>query len=83
MPADARGRGAAVLGSRSFRRQVNAVVAAATSAHAYSVGFGVARGTLTGFTVYLHGDFAGARAGALTSAAASSAVLHPSRLALQ
>ena len=48
MPADARGRGAAVLGSRSFRRQVNAVVAAATAARAYSVGFGVVRGTLTG-----------------------------------
>ena len=51
--------GAAVLGSRSFRRQVSTVLALAAEAGAYSVGFTFARGALTGFTVYNSGDSSG------------------------
>ena len=59
MPAAA--PSAAALGSRNSRRQVKAVLALAADAGAYSVGFGVVRGGLSGFTVYFSGDFAGAR----------------------
>ena len=54
---------AAVLGSRSARRQLRAVLADAAAIGAYSVGFATARGVLTGFTVYFSGDFAGAGGG--------------------
>ena len=65
MGADRRGApaaapsGAAVLGSRSARRQVGCVLAAAAEAGAYSVGFTLARGSLTGFTIYYSGDSSG------------------------
>ena len=61
---------AAVLGSRNSRRQLRAVLAAAAEAGAYSVGFCVARGGLTGFSVYFAGDFAGAGKRASSGAAA-------------
>ena len=65
---------AAVLGSRSARRQVNAVLAMARDAGAYSVGFALMRGSLSGFTVYF-----GCSAGGgfkLPVAAASEARAH-------
>ena len=72
---------AAVLGSRNARRQLRSVLTAAAEAGAYSVGFCVARGGLTGFSVYFAGDFAGAgkhqHAG---TAAYSCAVPRTSRL---
>ena len=48
-----------MLGSRSARRQIDAVLARARAAGAYSVGFALTRGALTGFTVYLDGSAAG------------------------
>ena len=48
-----------MLGSRSARRQVNAILGLAADAGAYSVGFTLARGSLTGFTVYYNGDSSG------------------------
>ena len=54
---------AAALGSRNGRRQLRAVLAAAAEVGAYSVGFRATRGGLTGFTIYLLGDFAGASQG--------------------
>ena len=68
-----------MLGSRNARRQLRSILAAASEAGAYSVGFNVARGGLTGFSIYFAGDFAGAckgisRAAAFTCAAAA----HPS-----
>ena len=60
---------AAVLGSRNARRQLKFVLAAAAEAGAYSVGFSVARGGLTGFSIYLAGDFAGACRGSASAAA--------------
>ena len=72
---------AAVLGSRNARRQMKSVLTAATQAGAYSVGFSVARGGLTGFSVYLAGDFAGAGQGIKGVARFTRAVPTPSRLA--
>ena len=63
-------RSAAVLGSRNARRQLRSVLTAAAEAGAYSVGFCVARGGLTGFSVYFAGDFAGAGKRASSGAAA-------------
>ena len=56
-------RSAAVLGSRNSRRQLKSVLTVASEAGAYSVGFHVVRGGLTGFSVYFAGDFAGAGKG--------------------
>ena len=72
MPAAA--QSAAVLGSRNARRQLRSVLAAAAEAGAYSVGFTVVRGGLTGFSVYLAGDFAGAHKGSTGTAASTCAV---------
>ena len=71
---------AAVLGSRNARRQLRSVLTAAAEAGAYSVGFCVARGGLTGFSVYFTGDFAGAGKHTAGTAAYSCAVPHSSRL---
>ena len=65
--------GAARLGSRGARRQIRSVLADAAGAGAYSVGFNVTCGAVTGFTVYLSGDFAGAGERVYARAAASSA----------
>ena len=51
---------AAVLGGRNSRRQVRAMLTLAAEAGAYSVGVSIARGGLSGFTVYYLGDLAGA-----------------------
>ena len=79
MPAAA--TSAAVLGSRSARRQMKSVLAIASEAGAYSVGFSVVRGGLTGFSVYLAGDFAGACKGIKGAAAFNCAVPHASKVA--
>ena len=50
---------AAVLGSRNARRQVRAALEHAREAGAYSVGFSLGRGSLTGFTIYLEGNCTG------------------------
>ena len=50
---------AAVLGGRGARRQVAAALSHARAADAYSVGFSLQQGRLTGFTIYLTGNFAG------------------------
>ena len=63
-----------MLGSRNARRQLKFVLAAASEAGAYSVGFNVARGGLAGFSVYLAGDFAGAGKGISGRAAFTCAV---------
>ena len=67
-------RSAAVLGSRNARRQLKSVLTAASEAGAYSVGFSVARGGLTGFSVYFAGDFAGASRDIMGAAAFTRAV---------
>ena len=70
---------AAVLGSRNARRQMQAALAHAAEFGAYSVGFQLGRGCLTGFTIYLAGNFAGCGAGRASSGtAAVSAVPPPS-----
>ena len=71
-------RSAAVLGSRNARRQLKSVLAAAAEVGAYSVGFSVARGGLTGFSIYFAGDFAGACKGSASAAAFTCAAPRPS-----
>ena len=70
-----------MLGSRNSRRQLQAVLAAAAEAGAYSVGFCVARGGLSGFSVYFAGDYAGACRGTNGAAAYTCAVPPSSRVA--
>ena len=71
-------RSAAALGSRSSRRQVKFVLAAAAEAGAYSVSFSAGQ---VSFTVYLAGDFAGAGTGIKGAAAATRAAPPSSRVA--
>ena len=76
--------GAAVLGSRSARRQMAAVLAVAADAGAYSVGFTLARGSLNGFTIYYSGDSSGGanrRQHGITRATWAAQPLHPDHAA--
>ena len=68
---------AAVLGSRNARRQVQAAMAHAAEYGAYSVGFSLGRGCLTGFTIYLAGNFAGCGAGRAPQGMAATCAVQP------
>ena len=68
---------AAVLGSRNARRQVQAAMAHAAEYGAYSVGFSLGRGCLTGFTIYLAGNFAGCGTGRAPHGMAASCAVQP------
>ena len=70
-----------MLGSRKVRRQMKAVLAVAAEAGAYSVGFGMTRGGLTGFSVYFSDDFSGAQRSFTGAAAFTCAVPHSSQVA--
>ena len=68
---------AAVLGSRSARRQVQAVLAHAAEFGAYSVGFQLGRGCLNGFTIYLAGNYAGCGARRTPQGTAATCAVQP------